>query len=310
MGGDSIEQQPYDSSDDFMLHPLVRRVQECLLSPAEQRALLQYPCGTISRASGPKDPLDRNGLHMLRFCAGTSAALPHHKLATLRAETANRDSIPTDWLDLAAVAQSYKLDPLTSQAGSSASANASAINAGSVAGSHPEAASCDIPEIPDCKKIQHGGVPPNAGVVRGASSFENDGKNCMADRDAANDSAGLNSAQTPSRHYDTSATAAKGSFISKLVRPAQQRPGRGSSARSSSVKDIDGVSEIPSTPVTASRLPQCCATRTSIPTASPTSSHERHIRASSVTASKSAFVRRPWQPDQSWCSQPTSSDTH
>lgn len=113
--GDSIAEQPYDSNDDFTLHPLLQKIRHSLLYPSKQSALLQYQSDALRSPTRHEASKDRNGWHLLQFCAGTSAAFPHHKLATVRAEAASSESVPTDWLDLACVAHAYKLDSQRSQ---------------------------------------------------------------------------------------------------------------------------------------------------------------------------------------------------
>ncbi|CDI75659.1 EF-hand domain-containing protein 1, related [Eimeria praecox] len=252
-GGHSIEQQPYDSSDDFMLYPFVHKVRECLLSPAQQRTLLQNHSSVASRPNDLEDST-RNGLHMLRFCAGTSAALPHHKLATLRAEAANRECVPTDWLDLAAVCRSYKLDPQPSNASAgvlqrhSSSAEAPQLNSGT----------CAYPEPSNLGKTQLSGTHPNAAGTRDSDCFANDANELTADRNTVADSAGLYSGQTLAGNCDATSKGAEAPSITRVLRPAAQRPARGSFGRSNSMRGVDGhPCELPATPVTASRLPQC-----------------------------------------------------
>ncbi|CDJ29919.1 uncharacterized protein EMH_0005080 [Eimeria mitis] len=237
-GGHSIEQQPYDSSDDFMLHPFVQKVRECLLSPLQQRTLLQNHSSLTSHPNDFEDS-SSTGLQLLRFCAGTSAALPHHKLATLRAEGAKRDCVPTDWLDIGAVGRYYKLDPQPSQASSSVlpphSNSAEALRSSS--------ASCAYQEPADRGKTQRSGALPNVTGTRDSGFCASDPTDVTADRDAGAGSAGLQSGQTVEGNYDVPAKGSDALSITRLLRPAQQRPARGSFGRSYSMRDGDGHPE-------------------------------------------------------------------
>lgn len=270
-GADSIQQQPYDSSEDFSLHPLLQQVRLRLFAPQQQRAVLQSP---LSAAA------DRSSELMLRFCAATSATLPHHKLATLRAEAASPDSFPIDWLDLPAIAHSYKLDLHAVQP------SGNEKNVSALAG-FQEGSSLPI-------KMKEGVTNR---PVHGESTCE------------------YSAVSASSRSLDAAARSTDGSGIAKLVHVAQQpRAPQGAIGRCSSMREV-GIHHKPrhsaTTPITSSpRLPQCANSRASSFAASPRDSHERQMRGSSVSAIKDSFIRRYSKTEVSPNSPPAAADVH
>ncbi|KAL8434738.1 hypothetical protein ACSSS7_002983 [Eimeria intestinalis] len=302
LGKASIKEHPHDSSDDFTLHPLLQKIRQSLLSPTQQHALLQSPASGLGPGSGSETAKDRTTVHLLRFCAGTAAVLPHHKLATLRAEAAAADRVPTDWLDLTSVAHSYKLDAHSSQSSCKASVShggtQGAPQAELVAGSHSgasgpgqmnqnhqRAGATVSPEAP-CQVVSAHDVKASGG--------------CPA--------LGSNKAHLPSKgdHLGGSGAAAivtENPALGVPLRHNSQAALQGPFARSTSMRNLRGSSDdkhdLPSTPVPASKLPQCGTGRLLGPVSSPAGSQERSLRGGSVSAVTHSLVRRSSRPDSS-----------
>ncbi|KAL8446603.1 hypothetical protein Emag_004710 [Eimeria magna] len=297
--GAPIKEHPHDSSDDFTLHPLLQKIRQSLLSPSQQHALLHSPTSASERGSGGETVKDRTAVHLLRFCAGTAAVLPHHKLATLRSEAALADCVPTDWLDLTSVAHSYKLDGQSSQSSCKTSIShvsaQGAPQAEFVAGSPSgrgkmiegrqrcgttvlSEASCQVVPAHDVKAS--GGCP-------GLGS----NKACLSSKD-----------EHPADN-DGAAIITENPATSVSMRHGHQAALQGSSARSTSMRDLRGSPEdkhdLPSTPVPASKLPQCGTARLVGPVSSPADPQERSFRGGSLSATTHSLLRRSSRPDSS-----------
>ncbi|KAL8424945.1 hypothetical protein Efla_007247 [Eimeria flavescens] len=296
--GDSIKEQPHDSTDDFTLHPMLQKIRQTLISPSQQRTLLQSPSGALGRGAGCEAQKDRAAVHMLRFCAGTAAVLPHHKLATLRSEAASSDRLPTDWLDLASVAHSYKLDVQPSQS----SGRAPAPQTEAAAASQVDPPACSVPSPSDCGETHWTRQKERAQTALGQASGTGSARNGNARTECLALSSTLaHLSKDDAQTTDRGAGAMSNPTLTGGLRLGQQHSVQGSTTRSSSMKNLRGSSgdprELPGTPMTVSKLPQCAAARLLGPAGSPSSSHERTARGGSMSSVTHSFIRRSSKPE-------------
>lgn len=291
---DSIDEQPYDSSDNFTLHPLLQKVRQRLLSVHQQNAVLECQSNTVGKEAGNEEQMVRSGFHMLRFCAGTAAALPHHKLATLRAEAASPDCIPTDWLDFALVAHSYKLDTHSSQSTRRNPPPHTKACAG-----HYNA------EVPDCGRMQRSNqeerLPPSV-EHRECLFPSQDMEVCgnVESRSLGSDAASLSSKEAWARDQISAEMRAEISSLSMFVRPGHSTTHPQTGGRCSPMRRLAEASgqlcDLPSTPITSSKLPQC-GIKPLGPRGSPAGSHERPVGDEGVSAIKNSFLSRSSKPE-------------
>ncbi|KAL8453641.1 hypothetical protein Emed_000776 [Eimeria media] len=297
--GAPIKEYPHDSSDDFTLHPLLQQIRQSLLSPSQQHALLQSPTSAVEGGSGGETTKDKTTVHLLRFCAGTAAVLPHHKLATLRAEAAIADRVPTDWLDLTSVAHSYKLDAQSSQ--SSSKTSMSHASAQGAPQAESAARSLSARGEMDQSRQRAGETVLSEATCQVVSAHD-------AKASGGGPALGSSKARLPSKDEhpadnDVAAIATENPALSVSLRHGHQAALQGSSTRSTSMRDLrkssDDKHDLPATPLPASKLPQCGTARLVGPVSSPAGSQERSFRGGSVSATTHSLLRRSSRPDSS-----------
>ncbi|KAL8271091.1 hypothetical protein Esti_004945 [Eimeria stiedai] len=299
LAGASIKEHPHDSSDDFTLHPLLQKIRQSLLSPSQQHTLLQSQSSGLERGSGGETAEDRTAVHLLRFCGGTAALLPHHKLATLRAEAALADRVPTDWLDLTSVAHSYKLDAQSSQP----SCKATVSHVGAQGAPQAEFVAGSLSRASGRGEInqfhQRAEAPVSSGQtckIESAHDVKASG-GCPA---LGSNNTHFSSIDEHPGDNGAAAIVTEKPALSVSLRHGHQATLQGSSARSTSMRNLRGSSDdkhdLSSTPVPASKLPQCGTARLVGPVSSPAGSRERSSHGGSASGLTHSLLRRSSRP--------------